>query len=131
MYQNWYKNFKLIELCPQLNLVCSYITLVLQNILYPVNFVPVVMVDCGLARLNLYHFIYFCHTWMQEIITISFYNCTYWSCGTIGKLVFVMRSATLLHVLFILLIMLFIFFFKLWIIFLSVIETLVIDSSGW
>ena len=92
--------------------------------------VPFVMVDCGLARLNEYHFLSFCHTWRQETIIIRCYNWNPWSCGTIGDLVLVMEYVVFLHVLFIPIIMVFICFFILWIIFLSVVETLVIVSGG-
>ena len=51
-------------------------------------------------------------------------------CGTIEELVLVLGYEMLLHVLVIPIIMLFICFVILWILFLSVVETLVIVSGG-
>ena len=87
------------------------------------------MVDCGLARLNEYHFISFWNTWRQETIIIRCYNGNTWRCVTIWKLVLVMGYEVLLHVLVIPIIMLFICFSMLWILFLSVVETLVVVSG--
>ena len=87
------------------------------------------MVDCGLARLNEYHFLSFCHTWRQETIIIRCYNWNPWRCGAIGELLLVLGYAVLLHVIVIPIIMLLICFVILWIIFLYVVENLVIVSN--
>ena len=79
------------------------------------------MVDCGLARLNEYHFLSLWHTWMKETIIIRCYNCNPWSFGTIGELVLVLGYVVLLPVLFIPIIMLVIYIVKLLIIFLSMV----------
>ena len=88
------------------------------------------MVNCGLAGLNMYNFLSSCHNWRQEIIIIRCYNWNSCWCGTIGGFVLIMGSTVLLHVLVIPIIMLFICLVKLWIIFLSMVETLVIVSGG-
>ena len=86
--------------------------------------------DFGLARLNEYHFLSLYNTWRQETIIIRCYNCNPWRCGTIGELLLVLGSTVLLHVLVIPIIMLCICFGILWIIFLSMVETLIIVSGG-
>ena len=83
-----------------------------------------------LDRFNVYHLLSFWPTWRQEIIIIRYYNCNPCRCGTIGQLVLVMGSVLLLPVLVIPIIMLFICLVKLWVLFLSVVETLVIVSGG-
>ena len=88
------------------------------------------MVDCGLARLNEYHFLSLWHTCRQLTIIIRCYNWNPWRCGTIVELVLVLGYAVLLHELVVPILMLFICFFISWIIFLSVVETLVIVSGG-
>ena len=85
--------------------------------------VPVVMVDCGLDRLNKYHLLSCWNTWRQETIITRWYNWNPWMCGTIVKLVLFLGSEVLLHVLVIPIIMLLICFVILWIIFLCVVET--------
>ena len=67
----------------------------------------------------------------SEIIIIRWFNYNPWRCGTIGELMLVLGSMMLLPVLAIPIIMLFICLIKLWIIFLSVVKTLVIVSDGW
>ena len=61
---------------------------------------------------------------------IRCYNWNPWRCATIGKLVLVLGSTVFIPVLVVPIIMLFICLVKLWIIFISVVETLVIVSSG-
>ena len=89
--------------------------------------VSVGMVDCGLVRSNVNHFLSFWHTWRQEIIIIRCYNFNPWRCVTIGEFMLVKGAAVLLHVLVIPVIMLFIYLVKLRIIFLCVVETLFIS----
>ena len=88
------------------------------------------MVNSVLARLNVYHLPSCWHNWRQEIIIIRYYNWNPWRCGTVEELVLVMGSTVLLPVLVIPIIMLFICPVKLWILFLSAVETLVIVSGG-
>ena len=84
------------------------------------SLVPVLMVNCGLARLTVYHLISFWNTWSHEIIITRCYNWNPWRCGTIGSLVLVMGSRVLLPVIVIPIMILFICLVKLWILFLSV-----------
>ena len=68
------------------------------------------------------------HLEAGKIIIVCF-NHNPCRCGTIGELVLVLGYAVLLHVLVIPIIMLFICFIILWILFLSVVETLFIVSG--
>ena len=88
------------------------------------------MVDCGLARLNVYNLLSYYHNWRQKIIIIRCYNWILLMCVTIGELVLVLGSTVFLPVLVIPIIILFICIFKLWLLFLSVVETLVIVYGG-
>ena len=88
------------------------------------------MVTSVLDRFNVYHLNLFWHTWRQETITIRCYKYNSWRFGTIGEFVLVLGSEVLLHLIAIPIIMLFICFVILCILFLSMVETLVIVSSG-